>query len=557
MAAPQGKNSVAACWTSLPPAPALAEALASAKWSCRRRISHLTGERIAVRFPPATETGAPIRHFRAGLGSFDRITLVGEDADGTLLTSAHSFDSVQPLSGQPLFALPFPQPAEAAAFYAVIERPRTGHILHAIGATANPPGSERGERLAVTALALLLGMLLVPPLLDVAVFRVLRRGVFLQHALVTLCVAGLLFVWSGLVFEIVDLSMAGWYRLLMVMLGLCGVSACLFKRSFALASRTNRRVPVALAAGAIYAAVMTALFAAGALDTLLPTGTFGYTLLPVLLLLGTVMGIEFRKGTGTARMQVAGWAPLLLFFAVQMIADLFSYRLPADGLVFLGMGVFIETVMSTIAISLLFLAIRRERDVAQARAQVMGNLAERDHLTGLLNRRAIDTRFTGLRSCGYDTLALIDIDHFKAINDVSGHSVGDQVLEITARVLASDPDNIAVRMGGEEFLLLLRGEDAAARAEKLRRMLSVRVAREVDGLEQIVTASMGLLVLPSDAHEPLSFSSAYSRADLLLYQAKREGRNRTVTAVWRLLDQRQDGYGELPEQDGTAPAAAA
>jgi diguanylate cyclase (GGDEF)-like protein len=343
--------------------------------------------------------------------------------------------------------------------------------------------------------------------------------------------------WSGLVLDFVNLTMPAWHDLLMVTIGLLAAAASMFTRSFAVANASSIVLPRMLSVAAGYSLLLTAIYLTGLLrQPVLGSNLFSFALSPVFILLLINFVREFRTGDRPSQMQVLGWMPLLAFFAAQLLADFTTTTLPQDGLPLLYVGVLIEALLSAFGVSLRFLEIRRERDMAQARANVMGNLAERDHLTGLLNRRAIDNRFEALRVQGYDTLALIDLDHFKAINDVSGHAVGDHVLEITARVLASDPDNIAVRLGGEEFLILLRGTDADGRAEKLRRMLSVRVAREVDGLEQIVTASMGLLTLPAGALHTMSFSSAYSRADLLLYEAKRDGRNRTKAAHWGFFD---------------------
>lgn len=525
------------CWASIPAIGSPAQAIAEADWQCRMRISALQGERVAARLPVADADGRPVRYLRAGLGPFERLTLIARGQDGARAISSLTPDQTTPVMGRPAFAAELPQIAQPAAYYAVFDRPESGHILRAVQTSADPPGMARGDRTAAMLLAILVGMLAVPALLDLAIFRALRRTMFLYHALATLSVAGLLIIWSGLLFEFADLSMAAWYRLLMLNFGLCAASACIFKRAYTLDSGTAPFAPRALLAAAIYSVAVTAIYLAGLLDGFLRDGTFAYAFVPVLVLLCATMLVGFVRGNVMARIQVAGWAPLLLFFVMHIAGDILSFRMPADGLPFLCVGVFVEAVVSAIGISVRFLEIRRERDLAQVRAQVMGNLAERDHLTGLLNRRAIDNRFEDLRARGYDTMALIDLDHFKAINDVSGHAVGDQVLEITARVLASDPDNIAVRLGGEEFLLLMRGTEAVARAEKLRRMVSVRVAREVDGLEQIVTASMGLLSLPADGFGALTFSSAYSRADLLLYQAKNEGRNRTKAAQWEFLAQ--------------------
>lgn len=86
-----------------------------------------------------------------------------------------------------------------------------------------------------------------------------------------------------------------------------------------------------------------------------------------------------------------------------------------------------------------------------------------------------------------------------------------------------------MRMGGEEFMLLVRGSDAALRAEKLRQAITLRVSREVEGLDRIVTASMGLLEAPQSALPSADFDTIYTRIDKLLYEAKADGRNRTAS----------------------------
>src|SRR3569833_644375 len=78
------------------------------------------------------------------------------------------------------------------------------------------------------------------------------------------------------------------------------------------------------------------------------------------------------------------------------------------------------------------MAIKDQRDRARTEAGVLERLTERDALTGLFNRRVIEGRFIQLRGEGFTTLALLDLDHFKAVNDVFGHAVGDQVLQSVA-----------------------------------------------------------------------------------------------------------------------------
>ena len=126
-------------------------------------------------------------------------------------------------------------------------------------------------------------------------------------------------------------------------------------------------------------------------------------------------------------------------------------------------------------------------------------------------------------------MAVIDLDHFKAINDAHGHATGDRVLKAVAEALQPSEDILAVRLGGEEFVLLLRGHDALHRAEQRRGAIPARVASQEPGLERLVTASMGLVECPPELDANTSFALFYARADRLLYEAKRGGRNRTVS----------------------------
>lgn len=179
--------------------------------------------------------------------------------------------------------------------------------------------------------------------------------------------------------------------------------------------------------------------------------------------------------------------------------------------------------------------LRRERDLARSRAVALGQLAERDALTGLMNRRAIEPRFSELRQAGFNTVAVLDLDHFKAVNDRHGHGTGDQALRAAARALSPDADCLVARLGGEEFMLMLRGKNARHRAEERRQSIGKRIAAEVAELEREVTASMGLIELPRYNMAELGFEQLYSIADRLLYEAKAGGRNRTVTEKMTLF----------------------
>ena len=183
----------------------------------------------------------------------------------------------------------------------------------------------------------------------------------------------------------------------------------------------------------------------------------------------------------------------------------------------------------------------------------MGMVATLAMICGILvvpllsNRRGIEERFEDLRRAGFDTLAVIDLDHFKRVNDVCGHSVGDRVLAATGLALREDPDRCAWRLGGEEFLLLLRERNAPARAESRRQAITSRISALVPGLPAPVIASMGLVELPRGAMLATGYAELYARADRLLYEAKRNGRNRTVSERLKTFTGRRGERRKKPQ----------
>jgi diguanylate cyclase (GGDEF)-like protein len=164
-------------------------------------------------------------------------------------------------------------------------------------------------------------------------------------------------------------------------------------------------------------------------------------------------------------------------------------------------------------------------------------LAVRDGLTGLYNRRAFGELFASAianedrREGGRLGLVILDIDHFKKLNDTYGHPAGDAALRSLARLLVQQlrKGDQAARYGGEEFVVILPGSDherSMQAAERLR--LALAKHRFVhDGSRIPLTASLGVAVWPDDAREPDALLAA---ADRGLYAAKQSGRNRVVAA---------------------------
>lgn len=169
----------------------------------------------------------------------------------------------------------------------------------------------------------------------------------------------------------------------------------------------------------------------------------------------------------------------------------------------------------------------------RAEAKTLARDARQDPLTGLANRRAADETLPLLLAQAEAArrplaLAMLDVDHFKQINDVHGHAVGDEVLSamslvLRARLRGSD---LLARVGGEEFMLALPGTLAARAAETCERLRAAVAVHDWQAIAPglAVTVSLGLVQWrPGETR-----TSLLERADAALYQAKRSGRDRVV-----------------------------
>jgi diguanylate cyclase (GGDEF)-like protein len=167
------------------------------------------------------------------------------------------------------------------------------------------------------------------------------------------------------------------------------------------------------------------------------------------------------------------------------------------------------------------------------------DMAMRDGLTGLYNRRAFDEQLRHAvgyadRQKGPLGLVLLDIDHFKRLNDTFGHPAGDAALRHTAHVVENHLRRAdeAARFGGEEFALILPGTDEAGTVRLAERVRgAVEKAQLVfEGARLSVTVSLGVAVWPSDGEDEEALVAAADRA---LYAAKEAGRNRVAAASRR------------------------
>ena len=189
-------------------------------------------------------------------------------------------------------------------------------------------------------------------------------------------------------------------------------------------------------------------------------------------------------------------------------------------------------------------AIRTTLDKSGLRKEVekahrkMAEMSTTDALTGLYNRRYLSEslKYEITRAGRYKTglsLCMIDIDHFKHVNDTWGHSTGDQVLKEISRILRETvrETDIPCRYGGEEFAVILphtKSAGAQIFAERLRKRIAAHVFKASD-IIFFVTVSCGIFSFNHDSD--VSSENILEQADKALYQAKKRGRNRVVMAA--------------------------
>ncbi|WP_336776002.1 sensor domain-containing diguanylate cyclase [Paenibacillus sp. MMO-58] len=175
-------------------------------------------------------------------------------------------------------------------------------------------------------------------------------------------------------------------------------------------------------------------------------------------------------------------------------------------------------LVDTVAVA--FNKLRAQKEELHAEANT-------DALTGLTNRRTMGAITTLWKQQGTPfSVIIMDLDHFKNVNDRHGHQMGDEVLKFVASIMVSEkgPDDYCCRFGGEEFTMLLP-HATEAEAVQVAERIRLRIEQSVTPIGESVTMSLGVATFPDAAEEVVEL---FKYADQALYQAKRDGRNRTV-----------------------------
>ena len=228
------------------------------------------------------------------------------------------------------------------------------------------------------------------------------------------------------------------------------------------------------------------------------------------------------------------WLAIVTIAVILLPATLWVIALGGNPGLVLGLAILLFCVSALRATKVLSQAMQRNFELTYELRQAKEDaerMASTDSLTGLTNRRAfLELAVAPVHYCQRNALAVsaivMDLDHFKQINDTRGHAAGDEAIAHAGRLIQSSlrRSDLCCRWGGEEFVVLLPDTplaEAALVAEKLREAIAASPVAVPDG-DLALTASLGV------AEGNDSLEALIHRADLALYRAKREGRNRVA-----------------------------
>lgn len=364
------------------------------------------------------------------------------------------------------------------------------------------------------------GMCLALLIYNLALWAALRQAFQPAYCFMVLCVLAYAFTSSGFLGQLTAIDNNDRQRLNYVLLAWSAAAALLFARAFLerrvfdgwLRPYSNAVIAFLLASTGSFA-LLAPRFAA-ITDNL---STIGYV--GVITLLVPLLIRAWRRRSNYLWVFALAWGAPVALAGVRVLAavNVIGWHLWIDQSTLVAMA--LEAALSSLGVAYRIRLLSLERDAAREQEIAARLLAATDPLTGLLNRRAFLDQAIG-RPDDHQ-LILMDIDHFKSINDTIGHDGGDEVLRVIARALrgSATPEALVARVGGEEFAIL-----APATAPLDARAVLDRLRMERMPFDLTVTASIGTCTGPLTRET--DWKAMYRNADRALFEAKAAGRDR-------------------------------
>ena len=425
-----------------------------------------------------------------------------------------------------MFQLPIPQ--RAAPSVRLLWRVEGSMNLRGVvlaPALVGHRAMARNELLMAALYGAFGGLCLALLLYNLALYGALRQAFLPVYCLLVLCLAAYAFSTSGVLGQVTGMDNNMRQRCNWVLLALSASAAIAFARSFFERRVFDGWLRPASTAVVAYLLGAVALFTAATprwavvLDR--PV-TLGYVL--AIGLVVPVLWRAWRTGSRYTGLFALAWGAPVVLASCRILnsLNLIAWNFWIDNSTLLAMA--LEAALSALAIAYRIRLLSEERDAAREEEMRARLLADSDPLTGLLNRRAFLRE--ALVQPGERLLVLIDIDHFKAVNDTLGHDGGDEVLRRIARALRRvAPAGAAVaRLGGEEFAILAAGD-----AQALPEAVLAAIRGERMPFDLAITASIGSEC--GVVTDETDWARLYRRADQALYAAKRAGRDRARWAA--------------------------
>ncbi|AJP74571.1 sensor domain-containing diguanylate cyclase [Sphingomonas hengshuiensis] len=460
----------------------------------------------------------------------ERLTLHILYADGEILSMATGRTGVAPfiqlgaVVEQPLPA----RPAKVVRLLWHVEKsPNMRGIL--FGARLATADQSRAINLRMAALyAGFAGLCLALVMYNLALWGALRHRFQLDYCVMVAALMLYTFTSSGAMsWAFPGLANNDRLRFNYLLLGLASAAAIMFARNFfepRIFAGWLKRYSTGVALATSGAGLSFFLLAPVA--PRVPDIVFTLAFLGLATVVGPILWRGWRQRSSYVWLFAVGWGLPILMALLRTLSNLhvlpWSFWIDNSTIV----SATSEALMSAIAIAYRIRLLRDERDDAIAAEVMARRLADTDPLTGLLNRRAFLNK--AIAREGDQQLLVVDIDHFKRVNETLGHDGGDEVLRVFARVMRTTlpAQTLVARMGGEEFAILTPAESAIEPDALLARLRNARMPFDLR-----VTASIGACVGPLVTDR--DWKALYRGADAALFEAKSAGRDRFRTAVRR------------------------